>query len=301
MKSVLQIEHLTKSYQKTTVVKDISLDIPKGHICGLIGPNGAGKTTIMKILAGLSSADSGNLLFFGDENLDKQRSRMSFMIESPAIDPHMTAKQNLQYVRYVKGVADEKRIDEVLEFVGLETAGKKKAENFSLGMKQRLGIAMALLSSPEIMVLDEPINGLDPEGIVDIRCILKKLCEEQNVTILISSHILSEMAELCTDFVIVNKGRLIEKLSSGELAVKCKNHITLKTTDDDKTAMILESKLNIKDYKVLHNGEIHIYEALEQIETISKTITDNNLVLLKLIVEGETLENYYLSKVGELK
>ncbi|MGN0537078.1 MAG: ABC transporter ATP-binding protein, partial [Acutalibacteraceae bacterium] len=271
------------------------------HICGLIGPNGAGKTTIMKILAGLAEKDSGDVLFFGDsEYLDKNRSRMSFMIENPMLDGNMTARQNLEYVRYVRGVASKKRIDEVLDFVELED-NNKKVSKYSLGMKQRLAIAVSLLSSPEVMVLDEPINGVDPEGIVDIRKMLQKLSTEQNVTILISSHILSEMAELCTDFAIICGGRLVEELSASELAVKCRNHISLKTDNISKTTVVLEEKLHITNYKVLHSDEIHIYERIGEIPLISKTVTESGLIITKLSNDGGNLEEYYLSKVGGSK
>lgn len=295
---ILQVKNLTKSYRRNAVVDNFSLSVEKGHICGLIGPNGAGKTTIMKILAGLTLPESGNIRFFGDSNLDTQRKRMSFMIENPMLDGAMTARQNLEYMRYLRGVADEKRISSVLEFVGLDHTDKKKVSKFSLGMKQRLAIAIALLSSPEIMVFDEPTNGVDPQGIVDMRNMMKKLCDEYNVTILVSSHILSEMAELCTDFAIINNGRLLEELSSDKLAAKCRNHITLKTNNQNKTVFILEKKLGIKNYRVIHSNEIHIFEHLNEIEKISKTITDNGITLIKLNFENESLEEYYISKVG---
>ena len=301
IKPILQMNQISKIYGKATVVDKFDISVERGHIHGLIGPNGAGKTTIMKMLAGLAMQDNGTMNFFGEsENLAEHRHRMSFMIEMPIIDPNMTARNNLKYVRYVRGVANENRIDEVLDFVGLNNTGKKLAKQFSLGMKQRLGIGMSLLSSPEIMVLDEPVNGLDPEGIVDVRRILKKLSEEQGVTIIISSHLLAELAELCTDFTIINHGKVIESFSSEELAIRCSHHISIKTTDINKTASILEDKLSIVKYKVVHGEEIHVYEHLDDIATISKTITDNGLILTKLIFEGESLEEYYLSKVGGL-
>lgn len=301
MTPVLEVKNLSKSHRKTKAVDNFNLSVEQGHICGLIGPNGAGKTTIMKILAGLTEKDSGDVFFFGDsKNLDENRSRMSFMIENPMLDGNMTARQNLEFIRYVRGVADKKRIDEVLEFVELED-NSKKVSKYSLGMKQRLAIAVSLLSSPEVMILDEPINGVDPEGIVDIRKMLQKLSAEQNVTILISSHILSEMAELCTNFAIIHSGKLIEELSAEELAVKCRNHISLKTDNINKTTFVLEDKLNIKNYKILHGDEIHIYERIGEIPLISKTVTDNGLIITKLINDGESLEEYYLSKVGGSK
>ncbi len=298
--TILKITDISKTYGKAKVVDGFSLEVKKGHICGLIGPNGAGKTTIMKMMAGLTLPDNGEMSLWGDStNLDKNRKRMSFMIESPIIDHAMTARQNLTYLRYVRGVADEKKIDEVLEFTGLSDTEKKKVAHFSLGMKQRLGIAMSLLTDPEIMVLDEPVNGLDPEGIVEVRHMLKKLSEERNVTIIISSHLLSELSELCTDYTIINHGKLITSLSAEELSEQCKSYICVKTNDMDKTTAVLEEKLSLKNYKVLHGNELHIFESLDKLEKISKTITDNGIVITKLCEEHASLEEFYLSKVGD--
>ncbi|HBZ03404.1 MAG TPA: multidrug ABC transporter, partial [Lachnospiraceae bacterium] len=190
MDYIMELDGLTKSFKKKKAVDNFSLKVEKGHICGLIGPNGAGKTTIMRMMAALTEPDSGDMKFFGSTDLDAARKRMSFIIEEPYMERSMTAHENMQYLRYVRGVADESRIDSLLEFVGLEDVGKKKVDQFSLGMRQRLGIAMSLISKPEIMVLDEPINGLDPEGIIDIRKMLLKLAQEEKISILISSHIL---------------------------------------------------------------------------------------------------------------
>ena len=274
--SVITMTNITKRFKKAEVVKNFSLDVKKGSITGLIGPNGAGKTTIMKILAGLMFQTSGELSFYGSrDDLDLNRRRMSFMIEAPIVDYNMTAYENLNYVRYVRGYPDKKRIDEVLDIVDLKDTGKKKALKFSLGMRQRLGIAMALLTKPEVLVLDEPVNGLDPEGIVEVRHILQKLSEDQGVTILISSHLLSELSELCTDFSIINKGQLVENLSLEELHDRCRSHIVLRTNNTEKTAAVLEDKLSIGSYKVLRSGDIEIYERLDAVERISKTVTDS--------------------------
>ncbi len=297
--NVIELKNISKKYGKATVVDNFSLNVEKGHICGLIGPNGAGKTTIMKMMAGLASPTSGEIGFFGkNDNLDLSRKRMAFMLEAPIIDKSMNARQNMEYVRYVKGVADKKKIDEMLDFVGLHDVGKKAAGKFSLGMTQRLGIAMALLTEPEIMVLDEPVNGLDPEGIVEIRLMLKKLSEEKNVTIIISSHILSELSELCTDFSIINHGKQIENLSRDELMAKCRSYYAIRTNDINRTAAVIEDKLGTKQYKVIHGDEIRLFDFLDNIEKVSKTITDNGLILTKFISEGESLEDFYLSKVG---
>ena len=297
--SVITMTNITKRFKKTEVVKNFSLDVKKGSITGLIGPNGAGKTTIMKILAGLMFQTSGELSFYGSrDDLDLNRRRMSFMIEAPIVDYNMTAYENVNYVRYVRGYPDKKRIDEVLDIVDLKDTGKKKALKFSLGMRQRLGIAMALLTKPEVLVLDEPVNGLDPEGIVEVRHILQKLSEDQGVTILISSHLLSELSELCTDFSIINKGQLVENLSLEELHDRCRSHIVLRTNNTEKTAAVLEDKLSIGSYKVLRSGDIEIYEQLDAVERISKTVTDSGCIITKLYESGQSLEDYYLEKVG---
>lgn len=297
--SVITMTNITKRFKKAEVVKNFSLDVKNGSITGLIGPNGAGKTTIMKILAGLMFQTSGELSFYGSrDDLDLNRRRMSFMIEAPIVDYNMTAYENLNYVRYVRGYPDKKRIDEVLDIVDLKDTGRKKALKFSLGMRQRLGIAMALLTKPEVLVLDEPVNGLDPEGIVEVRHILQKLSEDQGVTILISSHLLSELSELCTDFSIINKGQLVENLSLEELHDRCRSHIVLRTNNTEKTAAVLEDKLSIGSYKVLQSGDIEIYEQLDAVEHISKTVTDSGCIITKLYESGHSLEDYYLEKVG---
>ena len=299
MEPVIKLENITKRYGKHTVVDKVNITIEKGHIYGLIGPNGAGKTTIMKILAGLALQDKGEVSFFGSkEALDENRSRMSFMIEAPFLDDTMSARQNMEYLRFVRGIADEKRIDEMLTFVGLDAVGKKPAGKFSLGMKQRLGLAMALLSKPEMMVLDEPVNGLDPEGIVELRQMLKQLCQEEGITIMISSHILPELAELCTDYIIINEGKIVEKLSAEELNSKCRQYIAIKTNNISETATVLEQTLKTTNYKVVEDEEIHLYDMLEELERVSKAITDSGLIITKFVSIGEELENYYLSKVG---
>ena len=299
MEYVMELEGLTKTFGKKTAVDNFSLKIEKGHICGLIGPNGAGKTTIMRMMAALTEPDSGEMKFFGSANLDEARSRMSFIIEEPYMEHSMTARENMQYLRFIRGVADESRIDMLLDFVGLKDVGKKKVGKFSLGMRQRLGIAMSLLAKPEFMVLDEPINGLDPEGIIDIRKMLLKLAEEEKITILISSHILKELSELCTDYAIVNHGKLIEKLSHEELLLKTKTFIGLRTNDIGRTCTVLEGSLGIRNYKVSPENEIMIYERLEDLERISSIVTQNNLTITKINVEGESLEDYYIGKVGD--
>ncbi|MBR4225023.1 MAG: ATP-binding cassette domain-containing protein, partial [Oscillospiraceae bacterium] len=283
MDSVIRTRGLCKSYKKQVALHDVSLSVERGHICGLIGPNGAGKTTIMKILSGIVKQDKGDVELFGSsDDLYGSRARMSFMIEQPIISGSMTARQNLEYIRYLRGYPDERRIDEILDLVGLANTGKKSASKFSLGMKQRLGIGMALLPKPEIMVLDEPVNGLDPEGIVEVRRLIQRMQEDWGVTVLISSHLLSELSELCTDFAILSHGELIESLGREELLVRCRGHIALRTDDINRTAALLEDELSITDYKVIHGEEIHIFERLDDVRGISRAVSRSGLTITKL-------------------
>ena len=298
MDYILRLENLTKMYGKQTVVDHVNFTVEAGHICGLIGPNGAGKTTIMKMIAGIAEPTGGSIGLFGSkENLNSNRSRASFMLEAPILEPSMNARQNMEYIRYVRGVEDQNRISEILEFVGLSHVGKKKAGQFSLGMRQRLGIAMALLPSPELMILDEPVNGLDPEGIVEIRNIIKKLSSEKGITILISSHLLSELSEICSDYVIVREGKVVESLSAEDLEKKCSNYIAIRTDNILQTATVLEQALHTKNYKIVED-EIYLYDHMDCVEQVSREITGHNLTITKFLVQTESLEKYYMSKVG---
>ena len=298
--NVIELKNISKKYGKATVVDNFSLNVEKGHICGLIGPNGAGKTTIMKMMAGLASPTSGEIGFFGkNDNLDLSRKRMAFMLEAPIIDKSMNARQNMEYVRYVKGVADKKKIDEMLDFVGLHDVGKKAAGKFSLGMTQRLGIAMALLTEPEIMVLDEPVNGLDPEGIVEIRELLLKLNREDHITIIISSHILSELSLLCTDYIFINKGEILQTVSAPELKKICKEYYRIDTDNNNLAAAVLQNKLELSQFDVDKDGTIKLYEGLENIRDISKTLFENGVIPTTLAMNEANLEQYYMNMVGE--
>ena len=297
--NVIELKNVKKIYGKRCVLDNVSFSVKKGHIVGLIGPNGAGKTTIMKLMAGLSHLSEGEISLFGSpEDLPAKRSRISFMIENPIIDSALTARENMEYIRIVQGVADRSRIDELLKYVGLGDTGRKKAGLFSLGMKQRLGIAMSLLQDPEILVLDEPVNGLDPEGIVDVRHILQSLSEKDGKTIIISSHLLSELSELCTDYVIIDHGRIVESLSREELALHSRSYISIRTDQTAETAATLEKKLSFHDYKVMQDDEIRLYEGLSDLAGVSRTITDSGFTILRYLMTNDSLEEYYLSRVS---
>lgn len=299
--TVIEAKNLTKQYMKQKVVNDVSFQIKEGSICGLIGPNGAGKTTIMKMLGGLVIPTSGSLsLYEGstEEEMAKARTRMSFIIETPYAKERMTAVQNLEIQRLQKGLPDKARIGEVLELVGLQNTGKKPVQKFSLGMRQRLGIANALLTKPEIMVLDEPVNGLDPEGIVEIRELLLKLNREEHITILISSHILSELSLLCTDYLFINRGEILQSVSSRDLKRVCREYYHIGTDHNALALSILQEKLGIKEFEVERDGSIRLFERLEDARIISKTLYEGGVVPTVLHMNEANLEQYYMNMIG---
>lgn len=299
---LIDVKRLEKQYMKQKAVKGASFQIRQGMICGLIGPNGAGKTTIMKMLGGLVLPTNGSISIYGEDTekgLAKARSRMSFMIETPYAKEKMSARENLEKQRLQKGIPDKHRVDEVLEIVGLADTGKKYVKNFSLGMRQRLGIANALLTKPEIMVLDEPVNGLDPEGIVEIRELLLKLNREEHITIVISSHILSELSLLCTDYIFIHHGELIQSVSANALKKLCREHYHIHTDNDAMALAILQENLGVTEYDVEEDGSIRLYENLESIREISKTLYEGGVIPLSLGMREANLEQYYMEMVGE--
>ena len=299
---IIDVKNLDKQYMKQKAVKNASFQITEGMICGLIGPNGAGKTTIMKMLGGLVIPTEGEINIYGgktEPELAKARTRTSFMIETPYAKENMSARENLEKQRLQKGIPDKKRIEEVLELVGLKDVGKKPVKAFSLGMRQRLGIANALLAKPELMILDEPVNGLDPEGIVEIRELLLKLNREEHITIVISSHILSELSLLCTDYIFINKGEILQTVSANELKKICRECYHIHTDNDSLAAAILTDKLGITQFEVDKDGSIRLYEKLENIREISKTLYENGVIPVILNINEANLEKYYMNMVGE--
>ena len=290
MSYVLKAEGISRRVKDFQILKDVSFELKRGEIVGLIGPNGAGKTSIMKILVGLTRNYTGKVFLEGVSDIGS-------MIETPNFYPYETGYGNLMYFAGLNGVKP-KKVEELLDLLGLMDAANRNVKAYSLGMRQRLGLAMSLLSKPEIMVLDEPINGLDPEGILDIRKMLAELAAKENMTILISSHILKELSALCTDYAIVREGTLIEELSAEELLAKTRSYVVMATNDINRTTAVLEEKLGIHEYKVTYDNEILIYERLDEIETLSKTVTDSGLIITRLNPEGESLEEYYIGKVG---
>ena len=295
--NIVNIRNLTKQYGEQKALDDVSFSIKKGSIVGLIGPNGAGKTTIMKTMGGLVFPTSGEIELYGatdEKGLNHARSRMSFMIETPYEKGRMTAWENLEKQRIQKGVPDKGRIDEVLKIVNLEGTGKKLVKNFSLGMRQRLGLANALLAKPEFMVLDEPINGLDPEGIVEIRELFRKLNREENITLVISSHILSELSLLCSDYIFINQGKIKGIFTDAELKAACSEYILINTDNNEKAAAVLINKCRIEKLDVLADSGIRIYEKLDEIQDISRILYENGIIPVEIAKNNVSLEDYYM-------
>lgn len=298
---ILRTNALTKKYKNDYALKNVDVTIKRGEIYGLIGQNGAGKTTMLRLITGLAFPTNGSIELF--ENNDRREmtaahKRMGAIIENPALFPNMTAYENLEVQRLQRGIPGRECIEKALKLVGLEGTGKKKVKNFSLGMKQRLGLAIALLSDPEFIILDEPTNGLDPMGIVEMRELLKKLNREKGLTVLISSHILSELYQLATKFGIIHQGQLLEEISAGELNDKCRQYLRIKVDEPAKGVNVLEEKLSAHDFEILSDGTIKLYSYLDDVHLVSRTLTEHGLVIEHLSQNGDSLENYFTKLIG---
>lgn len=301
--TVLETINLTKKYKKFVALDSASITIKKGDIYGLIGRNGAGKTTLMKVITTLTNKTSGEFKLFdlSDSELTESKRRIGCLIENPAFFPNMSAYKNLKYYAIQKGIVDDNQIDEALKLVKLEEARNKKFKTFSLGMKQRLGIALAILDNPDFIILDEPINGLDPIGISDLRETFKKLNEERDITILISSHILSELYAVATKFCIIEKGKVIKELTKDELDLECSKCIVIKTDNVKKAATVLEKELKTTNYKVIDDREIRLYDYLEQSNTVNKSLIKNDVNVMSIAETGISLEDYFKEVIKEEK
>jgi len=302
--TVLKTRNLTKRYGNTAAVDNVSLTVDKGDIFGLIGQNGAGKTTLMRLVTSLARPDSGSIELFGESTtsgLNAARSRMGCVIEQPALYPNLTAKQNLEVYRIERGIPDKSAVQKTLEMVNLADTGKKKFKNFSLGMKQRLGLALALLSSPDFVILDEPTNGLDPIGIIEIRDLMKDM-SEQGITLLVSSHILSELSQIANKYAIIHHGRLVKNITQEQLREECKRALAVTVDDAAKAAAILETVLNIRDYKQVSANELRVYEYLDNPSEVSYQLNQGRVRVASIHEIGDNLEDYYAKLIGgELK
>ena len=300
-KVVLKIYNITKKYGEQLAVDNVNMTIKKGDIYGFIGQNGAGKTTLIRLITGLIHKSGGEIELLGanEENeLNKARTMVGSLIETPSFYTNMTARENLEVSRLVRNIPGQKCIDEVLELVGLKDVEKKKVKNFSLGMRQRLGIANALMGNPKLLILDEPINGLDPMGIVEIRELLKKINKEKDMTILISSHILSELSELATTYGIISNGKLIEEITAKQLSEKCRQYIDLRVDDTARAVILLERELGISDYEVLEDSNIKVFSNLDNVGEINSLLSRSGIIVESISVKGENLEEYFMNKVG---
>ncbi|MDD3362260.1 MAG: ATP-binding cassette domain-containing protein [Hespellia sp.] len=298
---ILEAQALTKAYKQTLALDHIDLKIEKGKIYGFIGQNGAGKTTFLRLVTGLAFPSNGTLSLWGKSTpsqLQEQRKRIGCMIETPALFPNLTAYQNMEVQRIQRGIPDRAIIEKCLHMVNLPDTGKKLVRNFSLGMRQRLGIAIALLNTPELLILDEPINGLDPAGIVEIRKLLKSLNKEYGMTILISSHILEELYQTASDFILIDKGKIIEEISDRELNERCKRHIAIKVKNSERALLVLEEELHTEQLQLMPDGVIRLYDHLDDIDTVAEVLSQAHLLVTGLSLSGDTLEDYFLSKVG---
>ena len=299
---LITTENLCKKYSHKLVIDHVNMHIPESAIYGFVGENGSGKTTIMRLLTGLAEPTAGSFTLFGIGNKDNRiyeaRSQISAIVEVTSLVPTLTAVDNIRYQELYLGVKlTEEERKELLTKVHLENTGNKKVKNFSLGMRQRLGIAMALLNKPKLMLLDEPMNGLDPEGIAELRDLLIELNQRDGITVLISSHILSELEKIASCYGFISHGKLIEEITASELQERCRKSLMIKVDKLQETEALLK-KLNIQDYKSSSNGEIKIFDALK-INDFVKALDKEGINILSINSSEESVEDYYLKLIKE--
>ena len=302
MDYVLQTENLCKYYQHFKALDGLTMNVPKGTIYGFVGKNGAGKTTLIRLVSGLQPATSGKFTLYGKNNTDnginKSRRRMGAVVETPSIYLNMTAVDNIKAQYRILGLPDFNDIPDLLRLVGLENTGKKKAKNFSLGMRQRLGIAIALAGNPDFLILDEPINGLDPQGIIEIRELILKLNKERQITVLISSHILDELSKLATHYGFIDSGRMIKEISAEELEKSCRKCMRV-TVSDTKTLVRILDKSNL-EYSVIDEKTADIFGEISVTQLV-EILSAENCELINLTEHDESLESYFINLVGGAK
>ena len=296
---VLRTTNLTKQFKSYKAVNEVNMHIKKGAIYGFIGRNGAGKTTFLKMISGLSSPTSGEIELFGLTGPDRRKvlDRVGVLIEAPGLYLDMTAFDNLKLKAVCMGIYKKAYVEEILKLVGLADVEKKKVKDFSLGMKQRLGIGMALIGEPDLLVLDEPINGLDPQGIHEVRETILKLNKEKHITVIISSHILEELSKLVTNYGIIHNGILVEELTKEELQEKCEERIRIKADDVKRACTVLE-EYGITKYKVTDNKTIRVYERLHEVAQINAVLVKNNILVNSIGLHNESLESYFMNLTG---
>ena len=299
---VMRTDNLSKKYGKFKALDGLTMNVPRGAIYGFVGKNGAGKTTLIRLICGLQFPTDGEYELYGIKNkekdISKSRKRMGAVVETPSIYLDMTAKENLYQQYRVLGLPSFDGVEDILELVGLADTGKKKARNFSLGMRQRLGIAIALCGNPDFLVLDEPINGLDPQGIIEIRELILKLNKERKITVLISSHILDELSKLATHYGFIDKGKLLKEISAEELEASCRKCVRVSVTDTTPLSKVLD-EMGL-DYKVLDDKTADIY-AKPNLSQLVSALAKENCEIISMEEHDESLESFYISLVGETK
>lgn len=299
MEYMLETNGLSKRYRAFTALNGLNMHIPKGSIYGFVGRNGAGKTTLIRLICGLQEPTSGSFILYGAKNTDtkieRARRRMGAVVESPAVYPDMTAEENLRQQYLVLGMPSADGIAELLHLVGLDGTGKKKVKNFSLGMRQRLGIAVALAGNPDFLVLDEPVNGLDPQGIIEMRELILKLNREHGITVLISSHILDELSRLATHYGFIDGGRMVKEMSAEELEKRCRKCLRAEVSDTKALARVLES-MNA-EYRIIDFNHADIYAEIP-VTTLVSALAIENCTVNKIVEQDESLESFYMNLVG---
>ena len=297
--TVIQTMGLSKQYKDKWAVDHLDLRVEQGDIYGFIGQNGAGKSTTLKLLCGLARPTQGEALIFDKAVRDAvSRRRVGALIEQPGLYPDLSGRENLRLYATLLGLDSPKQqTDKVLEIVGLEPKEKKPVRHYSMGMKQRLGVGLALLGSPDLLLLDEPINGLDPEGIREMRELLLQLNRERGLTILVSSHILGELSKIATRYGILQAGRLVEQLTAGELAQKCTDYLHLRTDQPKKAAALLEQELHITRWEMQPEGEIRIYETVDP-KAVGRSLTQAGIAVEEMGLHRQDLEGYFLEQMG---
>lgn len=291
---ILKIKNLNKKYGNKKIISNFDMSVKKGSIYALIGKNGSGKTTIMRLVLGLANPSSGKIEF-STENFN--RKKISGAIENPAMYPDMSASENMICQCYALGIKNSKKISkELLDAVGLGDCGKKKVKNFSLGMKQRLSLAFALIGEPEFLLLDEPMNGLDPQGMRDMRDLILKLNREKNVTFIISSHILGELIRMATDYAVINKGKMVREFSHEELLNEITDCVKLKVNDTSKALELLNTELNINNYKI--NGSEICISGKADTAKINEILVKNDLIIESISAQEGDYEDYFLKLMG---
>lgn len=300
METIFECKGLCKKYGSFQALNDLNMTINKGEIYGFVGKNGAGKTTLIRMICGLQVPSAGTFSLMGTEynsaEINRARRRLGAVVESPAFYKNMSAKDNMIQQYLMLGLPDYNGIDELLELVGLADTGKKKAKDFSLGMRQRLGIALALCGNPDFIILDEPTNGLDPQGIIDIRELILKLNRERGITFLISSHILDELSRLATCYGFIDKGHIVREMTADELRAECRKSIRMKVSDMKALARVMDKKGY--EYKIIDDSTADVYAELIFSE-IAKAFEEENASIITMEEHDESLEAFYLELLGE--